>query len=331
MGEFDLIEKYFTWDDSSTHQSDSASIIKGIGDDGAILKCPANQHLVTSVDTLVSGVHFPEDTDPQAIGHKALAVNLSDLAAMGATPTWFTLALTLPDSNDNWLSAFSSGLKKIAQAFDIKLIGGDTTRGPLSITINVMGFVNSNETLLRDGAKPSEKIYVTGTLGGAALGLKAHQNSLSASQKSLLNTADFDACIHQLNYPNPRIAESVVIANYASACMDISDGLLQDLSHLTNLSGTGAEIDLNKLPLPKALAKLKDEDAWSFALSGGDDYELLFTVAETKVSDFERALHHLSTPIRCIGVITSEKGKISDTTGRLLNKTSQSQGYDHFS
>ena len=181
MGEFDLIEKYFTWEGSTSSVDTQTNVAVGIGDDAAVLNIPKLTQLVTSIDTLISGVHFPENTPPKAIGHKALAVNLSDLAAMGATPEWFTLALTLPDVNHEWLSEFSAGLKALAQQFNIMLVGGDTTRGPLSISIQVMGFVESNHALLRSGANTGDKIYVTGTLGDAAVGLQTIKNKLSLS------------------------------------------------------------------------------------------------------------------------------------------------------
>ena len=217
MSEFDLIARYFTWENPP--QKDP-NIIKSVGDDAAVLSLLPNQQLVTSIDTLVSGVHFPPNTAPFDIGHKALAVNLSDLAAMGAKPEWFTLALTLPDVDHEWVSEFSRGLKMLAEEADIALVGGDTTSGPLAISIQVMGSVETGKALYRNGAKQGDKIYVTGTLGDGAAGLFSLQNTLAFTQ------ADTDYCQQRLNRPTARLNESDLIKDFASACIDISDGLL---------------------------------------------------------------------------------------------------------
>jgi len=202
VSEFDLIETYFTWE-YDDHCSDN--IIKGVGDDAAVLTLSPNQQLVTSIDTLISGVHFPENTSAYDIGYKALAVNLSDLAAMGAKPEWFTLALTLPEINHEWLNQFSLGLKTLAKASGISLVGGDTTSGPLAISIQVMGSVESGKALYRSGASSRDKIYVTGTLGDAAAGLASIQNRLA------LPNTHADYCQQRLNRPRPRNAESNLI------------------------------------------------------------------------------------------------------------------------
>lgn len=221
MSEFDLIGRYFTWDDIPK------DVVTAVGDDAAVLDVPENRQIVTSIDTLISGVHFPENTSAKAIGHKALAVNLSDLAAMGAKPKWFTLALTLPDIDTQWLEDFSSSLKSLAKKYGIYLVGGDTTRGPLTISIQVIGLVEKGHSLLRGGATSGESIYVTGTLGDAAVGLQSIQQ-----QKDLGSKVNKAFCEHQLNYPEPRLQESNIIRHFASSCIDVSDGLLQDLSHI---------------------------------------------------------------------------------------------------
>lgn len=305
MHEFNLIEQYFKWDNAPE------TVALSVGDDAAILNIPVNQQLVTSVDTLISGVHFPEDTSAHAIGHKALAVNLSDLAAMGAIPKWFTLALTLPEINQSWLEAFSSGLKSIADEHNCFLIGGDTTRGPLSITIQVMGLVESGKALLRGGAKVGDKIYVTGTLGDAAFGLRNKDN---------------DFCKQRLDYPSPRLLESGFIKAFASSCLDISDGLLQDLSHILKASSVGAELDLSLLPLSNELRRINNVEAINYALSGGDDYELLFTIPSDKQALFHQKLSKSGGVYPYIGTITQEKETIMDEKGHKLI----SKGYNHF-
>lgn len=327
MGEFDLIEKYFSWDITDS-PAQSFSIAHSVGDDAAVLNIPQNHQLVTSLDTLISGIHFPENTPAEAIGHKALAVNLSDLAAMGATPAWFTLALSLPEMDEDWLRRFSKGLKAIADGFKIQLVGGDTTRGPLSITINVMGFVENNKALLRSGASAGDKIYVSGTLGDAALGLRLLQNTLPAKITKVLNADDIAYCQNRLNYPSPRNTESQKIAQYASACIDISDGLLQDLSHLLKASATGAKMDLSAIPKSTALNKIDDELANVLALSGGDDYELLFTVPQSSETEFLNAKKdiELNKLIQCIGEMTAETNIIRDADMNCL----KAEGYDHF-
>lgn len=314
MSEFDLIERYFTWEDTPSNVSIA------VGDDAAILDVPPNKQLVTSIDTLISGVHFPEYTLPESIAHKALAVNLSDLAAMGATPAWFTLALTLPDIEEDWLSEFSSGLKNIAIQNGIHLVGGDTTRGPLSISIQVMGLVDKGRALLRSGAKIGDKIYVTGTLGDAAAGLQSILGNLSLSK------ADKEYCEGRLNYPQPRVIESTIIQEFASACIDVSDGLLQDLSHILHASDVGAELNSNVLPLSTALKKIENEQARQFVLSGGDDYELLFTIPENKEKEFLQEMQKKKKKISCIGVINHKYNEITDENGQILTP----MGYNHF-
>ncbi len=316
MHEFDVIARYFSWDTTATR-----SVVRGVGDDAAVLDVPADKQLVTSIDTLISGVHFPQHTSAQAIGHKALAVNLSDLAAMGANPAWFTLALTMPEMNNDWLKGFSSGLQSLAQQYGIALVGGDTTRGTLSISIQVMGLVDKGKALLRSGAKAGDKIYVTGTLGDAAAGLQTILGKLK------LAATDQQFCQQQLNQPQPRLHESCIISGFASACIDISDGLLQDLSHILVASGVGARIDTRKIPLSAALKTLERAQALQFALSGGDDYALLFTIPVAQEEQFLSAMQSsMYTDVQCIGVISNDKNTIHDQHNHLLTAT----GYQHF-
>jgi len=317
--EFTLIEKYFNW------QHSTGSVQVGVGDDAAVLNIASNknQQLVVSVDTLIEGVHFPENTSADAIGHKALAVNLSDLAAMGAKPAWFTLALTLPNFDPDWLRAFSSGLKKLADQHDITLIGGDTTRGKLTITLQVMGFVEQNHALLRSHAKLNDKIYVTGNLGDAAIGLAIVQAKLAKQQ---LSRPARQRCQDALNYPQPQQPLSKIIKPHTHACLDISDGLLQDLTHILNASKVGACLDLDRIPLSNAALELPRDTALPYALSGGDDYQLLFTVAEKNepllLADIAKTKHKIT----CIGHINNKIAKITDTSGAVVNST----GYQHF-
>ncbi|GAA0401356.1 thiamine-phosphate kinase [Cocleimonas flava] len=344
MGEFDLIETYFRWDNESDFASEEGSFsdnsnvedngVKiGIGDDAAVLQLEHNHQLVTSIDTLISGVHFPEQTSPEAIGHKALAVNLSDLAAMGAKAKWFTLALTLPGTDHVWLKGFSSGLKKIANQHSVSLVGGDTTRGPLAISIQVMGTIENNQSLLRSGAQADDKIFVTGTPGDAAVGLASIQGVLD-SDNLILSSEDKTICEARLNYPTARLKESEIIKEYATSCIDVSDGLLQDLGHILKKSKVSAVLDPKQLPLSESLQKMPQDTAIHYALNGGDDYELLFTVPVDKCETFMQAVSEkITTRVTMIGEITSnsvdekqESSVILDPQGFNL----RGNGYNHF-
>lgn len=312
MHEFNIIEKYFKWENPPT------DVVTPVGDDATVLDIPTGKQLVTSIDTLISGVHFPKSTAAFAIGHKALAVNLSDLAAMGAEAKWFTLALTLPEIDEIWLKEFSFGLRSLADKHNCYLVGGDTTRGPLSISIQVMGLVEEGKALLRSGAKVGDKIYVTGSLGDAAVGLNNIQGKLE------LEPDDSEYCQQRLNLPTPRLKESRLINQWATSCIDVSDGLLQDLSHILEASKVGASIDLFEVPLSPALKKLKDKKSIDFALNGGDDYELLFTIPFDNEEQF-LSISHFETS--CVGFINESCGKIVDENGQEI----QSVGYNHFS
>ena len=321
--EFDIIRRYFT-DQHSTR----TDVSLGIGDDAALLKPPSDQSLVVSVDTLVSGVHFPDNTSPEAIGHKALAVNLSDMAAMGAEPGWFTLAITLPDEDENWLAQFSKGLFTLAREFNIQLVGGDTTRspqnGPLSITIQMMGFVPEGEALTRSGAIVGDSIYVTGSLGDAAAGLQVKQgnlNPLAPIAKRLLD---------KLEQPHPQVAAGLALRGLANAAIDVSDGLSADLGHVLTASGVGADIIINQLPLSDAFQSLMLTDGWQLAASGGDDYELCFTVNKSNEKEQLKKFTSLECSCTKIGTISAQTGlRWFDKLGseQMLSLT----GYDHFS
>ncbi len=312
--EFSLIEKYFSW------KNIPKSVALGIGDDAAILSLPENKQLVTSIDTLIEGIHFPKETDAHAIAHKALAINLSDLAAMGADPAWFTLSLSLPDNDETWLQEFSEGLKALAQQYDIFLVGGDTTRGALSITIQVMGFVEKDQVMLRSGANHHDKIYVTGTLGDAAAGLAALQGELYFEPNDTLE------CVSKLEYPQPCNHISRIIRSYASACIDISDGTLADLQHILDASSVGAIINTDKIPLSPILQKLDRNKALELALSGGDDYQLLFTLPPVKAYQLSSIIERRKLAISCIGSIDKSVDGI-----KLVPELPLAQyGYKHF-
>ncbi len=317
--EFDIIRRYFT-----DQQSNRADVSLGIGDDAALLQPPSGQTLVVSVDTLVSGIHFPIDTTPDAIGHKALAVNLSDMAAMGAEPAWFTLAITLPDADEKWLAQFSQGLFALAREHNIQLVGGDTTRGPLSITIQVIGFVPEGEALTRSGAQVGDAVYVTGTLGDAGVGLKIKQSQLSVS-KSIASEL-----LTRLDQPVPKIAVGTALRGLASAVIDISDGLNADLGHVLTASHVGADVEVDKLPLSDAFKSLALKAAWQLAASTGDDYELCFTVNESNEKEMLQKLNALGYPFTRIGNITAQPGLLRwyDSEGNELSWVST--GYDHF-
>jgi len=308
MNEFALIQRYFL--EKSRY---SSNVCMGIGDDAALVIPPSDQQLAISVDTLIEGVHFPVDTAPQHIGFKALAVNLSDLAAMGAQPLWFTLALTLPNADKCWLEQFSEGLFEISNSYNIQLIGGDTTKGHLSITIQVIGSVPQNQALMRNGAQIGDEIFMTGTLGDAGLALAVLRNKISFQNHD----------ITRLNRPTPRIYEGLKLRGIANSAIDISDGLLADLGHILEMSGNmGATLFLNDFLLSKELQTLKTEQAWQFALSSGDDYELCFTVSSEKS-------HLIDFPCTKIGFIEKETGiRCIDKKGKLF--ISSNVGYQHF-
>ena len=314
--EFDLIERI------RARAGVRADVLLGIGDDAALLQVPEGQHLVWSTDTLVCGVHFPEDTAPADIGWKALAANLSDLAAMGATPAWITLALTLPKPDADWLDAFLDGFCELADAEGLALVGGDTTRGPLSITIGVQGFVPAGLALRRDGAGFNDDIWVTGTLGDAAGALRQWQGQGLQSVKLR----------YRMDRPTPQVAAGVALRELASAAIDISDGLRADLGHVLERSGVGAEIELGRLPTSHTLAQhFPDEaDRWRLQLTGGDDYELCFTASPANALAIEQALSAIDVAATVIGRITREPGLHLHTPegeGFDLGKT---EGFDHF-
>lgn len=311
MGEFELIRTYFQPLADGAGQD---QLLLGPGDDCAIQRVPPGQDLVFSVDTLVEGVHFPSDYSPDYLGWRALAVAVSDLAAMGASPVCFTLALTLPDANQSWLKPFSEGLARASKAFGIALAGGDTTRGPLTISIQVHGTVESGRALYRSGAKPGDLICVSGTLGaaGAALDYLAAP-APSSAQLALLS---------RYHFPQPRLSLGQQLAGCASSAIDISDGLLADLGHILDASGAGARIDTGRIPMMAELVALKGENARDLALGAGDDYELCITIPPETFGTLDASV---ARELTVIGEITSEPGlQLSGPVSGVI------QGYEHF-
>jgi thiamine-monophosphate kinase len=299
----------------------------GIGDDAAILAMPPGQELVAAIDTLVEGVHFPHGTAAADIGWKSLAVNLSDLAAMGASPAWALLALTLPDADADFVDGFAAGFARLAQSHRLALVGGDTTRGSLTISVAVHGFVPPGKALIRSGAQAGDAILVTGTLGDAAAGLHALRNPLAVDD-SRAGLREF--LIERLNLPTPRLAAGAALRGQASACIDISDGLLADLGHICHASGVGAEIDAALLPRSSALMALYDDaSALRFALSGGDDYELCFTVPSTRLSDVQSDLSRIGCGVTRIGrIVEGDAVRVRGVDGEWL--AGEPQGWEHF-
>jgi len=295
----------------------------GIGDDAALLAVPSGQELAVAIDTMVEGVHFPRDTPAADIGWKALAVNLSDLAAMGATPAWALLALTLPRADEALIDGFADGFAQLAQTYRLALVGGDTTRGALTISVAVHGFVPPGKALTRAGAQVGDAVLVTGTLGDAASGLQLLQQRRRGDAQS-------NYLIERLNRPTPRVAAGLALRERASACIDVSDGLLADLGHICATSGVGAEIEAALLPRSSALLDLFDDvSSRGFALSGGDDYELCFTVPPQRVASVQADLARLGCGATRIGRIVEGEGvKVRDANGQWLE--SAHQGWDHF-
>jgi len=320
VSEFQLIQSWF----SEPAQTSREDVILGIGDDCAIVSPYVNSHLAFSIDTLNSGVHFPVDTSAAAIAHKALAVNLSDLAAMGAAPAWFTLSLTLPESDELWLESFSHSLFSLASQFNIALIGGDTSRGPLSVTIQVCGYLPQSGGMKRSAAKNGDIIALTGKLGAASIGLDIALQQHS-EHYSCLHKMEKHNALKALEYPMPRLREGQALRNTAHAALDLSDGLYSDLGHILEASQVGADIELNALPLAESLKCLPEHLAWEKALTGGDDYELCFTMAP---QDWQRIAMKYPE-FSAIGVITEKLGlRLKKNNGQRF--TMDAKGFDHF-
>jgi thiamine-monophosphate kinase len=316
VSEFALIQKYFM------RRSKRSDVLHGVGDDAAVLRVPPDRRLVAAVDTIVEGVHFPVGTDADAIGHRALAVNLSDIAAMGAEPAWATLSLSLPERNESWLLKFADAFHSLADRFHVSLVGGDTVRGPLSVTVSIMGLVEGDRWLTRSGAKPGDTLFVSGIPGEAAAGLAVIQRGMAASSAG----SELQQCFL---WPEPRIALGRTLRMLASAAIDVSDGVLADLEHICTSSGCGARIDVESLPVSKSAEALFDpKERERLALSGGDDYELLFTVSPERMLDVEAAI---AGGVKCtpIGRMIEDRGLVCYRDGQPFEI--EHRGYNHFS
>ena len=318
MSEFDLIKRYFT------RATPSATL--GVGDDAAPPRIADGMELAVSTDMLVSGTHFLPNTDPFLLGHKTLAVNLSDLAAMGATPRWATLALSMPSADESWLQRFSAGFFAMADVHGVELIGGDTTRGPLNLCVTIMGEVPRGKALRRSGAQAGDDIWVSGSLGVAALGLAHLQGKITLPEDVRLS------CLAALHQPHPRVALGLALRGIANSAIDISDGLLADLGHILESSNMAAEVRFDRLPMPPLPASCGDEMlelAKRCVLAGGDDYELCFTAPVAQREQIEMLLDRLRLPLSRIGKIVSGRGcKVRAADGSVM--TIKESGYDHF-
>jgi thiamine-monophosphate kinase len=319
LGEFDIIARYFS------RASARSDVLLGIGDDAAVVDSHAGRKLVVAMDTLVEGVHFPLGTDPADIGHRALAVNLSDLAAMGAEPAWMTLSLSLPRANEQWLEGFAAGLFELANEYNVALVGGDTVRGPLVISVQIAGWVEADAWLTRSGARPGDLIFVSGIPGEAAAGLAVVQRHILGGEAAAFLSRRFLR-------PRPRIELGRQLRTVATAAMDVSDGLLTDLEKLCAASGCGAQLNVELLPESAPMRELFDADVClQYALAGGDDYELLFTLPAQDAPAVLGSLQ-LQQRVTQIGVITAA----TDDESRVqclrngepfrINR----RGYDHF-
>lgn len=317
MSEFGLIQRYFT--------RATPGAVLGVGDDAALLRVGAGMELAVSTDMLVCGTHFSPDADPYLLGRKTLAVNLSDMAAMGATPRWVTLALSLPEADEVWLQKFSDGFFAMADEHGAELVGGDTTRGPLTLCVSIMGEVPAGAALRRAGAQIGDDIWVSGRLGDAALALANMQGVIQLTSEA------FNACAPALHDPQPRVALGLALRGIAHSAIDISDGLLADVGHILESSGVGAEIEYIKLPVSKVMQEHFDSPLGkNCVLAGGDDYELCFTASPSLRSTVQGLGARINLPLTCIGTIVPGSGcglQAVDGSTMRVGKA----GYDHFS
>lgn len=316
MSEFSLIQRYFT--------RATPSAVLGVGDDAALVRVASGMELAISTDMLVSGTHFFADVDPYLLGHKALAVNISDMAAMGAQPRWATLAISFPSEDDAWLEQFSAGFFALADEYKVELIGGDTTQGPLNISVTIMGEVPPGKALRRDGAQVGDEIWVSGKLGDAALALAHLQGKIR------LNDTSFNATVDALHRPVPRVALGMALRGMAHSAIDISDGLLADLGHILERSNAGAEIQFSLLPVSASASPyLAQALGQQCVLAGGDDYELCFTAHGARHAELKHLSAQLALPLTCIGRITDGTGCTVRAADGSVIQTGES-GYDHF-
>jgi thiamine-monophosphate kinase len=314
--EFDLIARHFT--------RPARNAVLGVGDDCALVDVANGMDLAVSTDTMVSGTHFFPDVDPETLGHKALAVNLSDMAAMGAMPYWATLALTVPEVNHEWLAKFAKGFFDLAEEFGVELIGGDTTRGPLTLTVTIMGEVPAGAALRRSGAKPGNDIWVSGNLGDAALAIAHRRGILQLSE------GDYMEAVMRLYEPMPRVQLGQALRGLATSAIDISDGLLADLDHICALSKVGATVEADNLPVSEIGAKHIDKpEGLTAIVAGGDDYELCFTAPANARDSIEDLTDMLGVPLTRIGQVRKGKGvSLVATSGEPIKV--DGAGFDNF-
>jgi thiamine-monophosphate kinase len=315
--EFDVIARHFT--------RPAANAVLGVGDDCALVDVTNGMDLAVSVDTMVSGTHFFPDVDPEALGHKALAVNLSDMAAMGAMPYWAMLALTLPKVDHDWLAAFAKGFFDLAEEFNVSLIGGDTTRGPLTLTVTIMGEVPAGAALRRGGAKVGNDVWVSGYIGDAALAV-AHRHG-----KLVLGEDDYHEAVMRLYEPTPRVALGQALRGLATAAIEVSDGLLADLGHICKLSGVGATVELAAIPVsPNGARHVATDPGRNAIVAGGDDYELCFTAHPNSRESIQDLTKMMEVPLTRIGQVKRGKGvSLLGADGRAVKI--DGRGFDHFS
>ncbi|MBB3167047.1 thiamine-phosphate kinase [Simiduia aestuariiviva] len=317
VSEFELIKRYF-------YQSARAfGVNMGIGDDCALLSVPDNKVLAVSMDTLVGGIHFPRNADPELIAERALRVNLSDLAAMGAEPLWFTLGLTMPKVDEQWLEGFSKGLLSVADEYNIALVGGDTTRGPLAITIQVHGAVEQDYAFMRGNARLGDVVFVTGQLGNAAAALSVIRQELNVGKSA------FSYFMSHYYRPEPRLKDAKLLRGLTHCAIDISDGLLADLGHICEESGVGAKIDIERVPVSAALNKVAEaEQIADWALGGGDDYQLCFTVPQENLAKVEQLIENGKLRATAVGEIVKGSGVACLLEGEPYEP--KRRGYSHF-
>lgn len=316
MSEFSLIQHYFN--------RSTPTAVLGVGDDAALVRVGSGMELAVSTDMLVSGTHFYPDADPYKLGQKVLAVNLSDMAAMGAQPRWATLALSLPSEDDAWLEQFSEGFFSLADQYKVELIGGDTTKGPLNLCVTIMGEVPQGKALRRDGAKPGDEVWVSGRLGDAALALAHFQG------KQVLTQTSLSEVLKALHTPTPRVALGIALRGLASSVIDVSDGMLADLGHILERSGNAAHVQFAALPVSEHLLPyLAQALGRQCVLAGGDDYELCFTAPLAKHKAIENLSSELDLSLSCIGKIVEGSGYIVYAADGSVMKIGEA-GYDHF-
>jgi len=322
LGEFALIDRYFR--ECGARRADVAL---GVGDDAALLDCPPDMQLVAAIDTMVLGNHFLANFSAESIGHRALAVNLSDLAAMGATPAWALLSLTLPKSDEQWLAGFARGFGELAKKHGVALVGGNTTLGPLCISVQILGHAPRPPKMLRSSGRPGDMVFVSGSPGDSGGGLALELGKIAVPPSSQ-KAAEY--LRQRFHFPTPRIELGIKLRDYATACIDVSDGLFGDASKLAHASGCGVTVVWEQLPVsPQLVSVAGDARARELALSGGEDYELCFTVAASDVERMTRELPPDRWAYTAIGVLGEEPGAIVTRSGTVMDFSHS--GWDHFS